>query len=86
MRLTDTTKADTVSSLLKLYAELKVLYPKSVGLDRLPLDFLSATHPEFRTRLSAYMSPRLRKGLPSLFRDIRGLYVDLEKTKVNRVH
>ena len=85
LRLTDTTNENTVSSLLTLYSELKALYPKAVALERLPLDFLPSVHPEFSSRLLAYMQTRLKKGLPSLFRDIRGLYVDETKAQARAV-
>lgn len=70
--------ADQVTALKSLYAELSKKYPQAASVRRLPLDFLSGD--EFRQFLLEYMQKGLRKGVPSLFRDLVSLYQ--EKTKV----
>ena len=63
---------EQVGQLKALYQELADLYPRSAAVRRMPLNFLKG--PEFEERLLAYMQPKLRKGVPSLFRDLKSLY------------
>ena len=61
-----------------LYAELQHTHPRSTVCRRLPLDFArDADH--FRVAAKTYLLPPLRKGVPSLFADIKPLYVDRSK-------
>ena len=65
--------AGTESKLKDLYAELQHHYPRSAVCRRIPLDF--ARDPDyFRIAAKTYMLPPLRKGVPSLFADIKPLY------------
>eukprot|EP00898_Chlorokybus_atmophyticus_P006405 jgi/Chlat1/6766/Chrsp50S06467 len=68
---------DQVTRLKELYAELKNLYPKSSAVKRIPLDFLSGE--DFRIAVDEYVRPFLRKGVPSLFSDVRSLYARADK-------
>lgn len=71
------------SLLLSAYAELRVAHPRASAPRRLPLDIVSADGPagarRFDEMFSAYVLPLLRKGVPSLFADIRPLYADAAK-------
>jgi len=73
--------ASTEGRLKELYAELQHQHPKSTVCRRLPLDFArDATH--FRVACKTYMLPPLRKGVPSLFSDLKPLYAVAEKAAV----
>lgn len=63
---------DQVSKLTALYDELSKEFPRAAAVERIPLTFTSGA--DFETRLIAYLQKRLRKGIPSLFRDLRALY------------
>lgn len=54
------------------YARLRQEHPRSSCCRRLPLDFLQGA--AFESALSDYVRPFLRKGVPSLFADLRPLY------------
>ena len=70
----------TEQKLKDLYAELQHQYPRSTVCRRLPLDF--ARDPaHFRVAAKTYLLPPLRKGVPSLFADIKPLYKDSAKAK-----
>ena len=49
-------------------------YPLSSACKRIPLDFTPAPSPAFTQSLDAYVKRYLRKGIPSLFVDVRPLY------------
>lgn len=59
-------------SKLKLYAELRELYPRSTLARRIPLNY--ATGENFRTLADQYLQRALHKGAPPLFVDLRSLY------------
>ncbi|KAL3930903.1 MAG: hypothetical protein SGPRY_001338, partial [Prymnesium sp.] len=64
-----------------LYKELQAEFPRSVICKRLPLDFArSASY--FREVAADYIIPLIRKGVPSLFADVKPLYVDPQKVEV----
>jgi len=65
--------------LRKLYAELGARHPSAEYCKRAPLDFLTGV--EFEEALRKYVEPPLRKGVPSLFRELSGLYSDADKVK-----
>jgi len=70
--------AEAEAALKALYAELQHTFPKSTVCRRLPLDF--ARDPDhFRVAAKTYLLPPLRKGVPSLFADIKPLYADASK-------
>mmetsp|Transcript_30404 Transcript_30404/g.83776 ORF Transcript_30404/g.83776 Transcript_30404/m.83776 type:complete len:937 (-) Transcript_30404:396-3206(-) len=56
----------------KFFDELQAAHPRSDALQQLILYFL--TGKRFQRRLDDYLRPRLRKGIPSLFRMMRSLY------------
>ena len=61
-----------------LYAELQRERPRSTICKRLPLDF--ARDPTyFKEVATAYIVPLVRKGVPSLFADLKPLYADAAK-------
>ncbi len=49
-------------------------YPVSSACKRIPLDFNPAPSTAFTQSLDAYVKRYLRKGIPSLFVDVRPLY------------
>lgn len=59
-------------AVMAFFDDLQQTYPKSDSLQRLLLYFL--TGERFQSRVDAYLRPRLRKGVPSLFRMLRPLY------------
>mmetsp|Transcript_57910 Transcript_57910/g.135384 ORF Transcript_57910/g.135384 Transcript_57910/m.135384 type:complete len:934 (-) Transcript_57910:30-2831(-) len=63
---------DDEEALVRFYEALQAKYPKSDSIQRLPLYFYKRTR--FQKRLDLYLRPRLRKGIPSLFRMLRPLY------------
>ncbi|KAH7283085.1 hypothetical protein KP509_35G060100 [Ceratopteris richardii] len=71
---------DTVTKLTDLYSDLQRKYPKSVAMKRIPLDFLEIG--SFRSAVDEYMRPLLRKGVPSLFSDLKSLYSQPGKAHV----
>ena len=60
-----------------LYEELQRALPKSLALRRKPLDFLTGAR--FRTAFREFVKAPLRKGVPSLFNDLKPLYTDPAK-------
>lgn len=60
-----------------VYTELAEKYPKAHLVQRLPLDYTAAEALE--PLLFAYISQRLRSGVPSLPADLKSLYADPEK-------
>lgn len=64
-------------SLLELYSQLLKREPRSNALKRVPLNFL--TGGRFKKHFEEYVTPPLRKGVPSLFTDLKPLYKDAEK-------
>jgi peptide alpha-N-acetyltransferase len=69
------------SMLLTAYAELRAAHPRASAPARLPLDIIAVAEggARFDAAFCAYAIPLLRKGVPSLFADIRPLYADTEK-------
>mmetsp|Transcript_26195 Transcript_26195/g.43350 ORF Transcript_26195/g.43350 Transcript_26195/m.43350 type:complete len:859 (+) Transcript_26195:51-2627(+) len=70
--------ADTERTLRKLYEQLIERFPRSMVCRRLPLDF-ARDRAYFIDAFSAYALPYIRKGVPSLFADIKPLSVREEK-------
>jgi len=67
-------------ALLKFYTDLQAEYPKSDSIQRLPLYFYKGKR--FQQRLDLYLRPRIRKGIPSLFRMLRPLYFQEGKAQL----
>jgi len=62
------------TQLCEFFDDLREKYQRNDSLPRLLLFFLNPGK-LFSERLDMYLRPRLRKGVPSLFRMIRGLYL-----------
>lgn len=71
----------TEAKLKVLYAELQHHHPKSTVCRRLPLDF-ARDGAHFRIACKTYILPPLRKGVPSLFADLKPLYRSKPKAEV----
>mmetsp|Transcript_13670 Transcript_13670/g.57854 ORF Transcript_13670/g.57854 Transcript_13670/m.57854 type:complete len:849 (-) Transcript_13670:900-3446(-) len=69
-----------VAELEATYDALAVRYPKSDAVRRLPLDFLSGD--AFAGAVRKYVVGPIRKGVPSLFRNLKSLYADRAKAAV----
>ena len=69
--------AGDVESLVTLYASLREKFPKSDTVARLPLDFLAGD--AFVAAAREYVEKPIRKGVPSLFRNLKALYADSAK-------
>lgn len=72
--------AEQIERITALYASLRDAHPKCNAVQRIPLDFLPVG-PQFRQRLLAYARRRLSRGIPSLFSDLRALYVHAAKAE-----
>eukprot|EP00471_Norrisiella_sphaerica_P001837 CAMPEP_0184490590 /NCGR_PEP_ID=MMETSP0113_2-20130426/18271_1 /TAXON_ID=91329 /ORGANISM="Norrisiella sphaerica, Strain BC52" /LENGTH=888 /DNA_ID=CAMNT_0026874535 /DNA_START=83 /DNA_END=2749 /DNA_ORIENTATION=+ len=69
-----------IKTLSELYDGFKAKWKYCTYAKRFPLTF---THgDDFKARVDAYMRPKLRKGVPSLFRDLKALYGDKFKVSV----
>mmetsp|Transcript_21228 Transcript_21228/g.50279 ORF Transcript_21228/g.50279 Transcript_21228/m.50279 type:complete len:845 (-) Transcript_21228:22-2556(-) len=73
----EVTGGEKQEELLGLYKELQAADPRCACMRRMPLDFL--TGPRFKEAFAAYVTPALRKGVPSLFSDVKPLYKDKAK-------
>jgi len=71
---------DSESARLAIYDKAHDRYPRALLPVTLPLHFL--TGDSFRSRVDAYVKKALRKGIPPLFVQLRGLYVCDEKKRV----
>lgn len=73
------------SVLLTAHDELRAAHPRASAPRRLPLDIVAADTAEGAARFDAlfcaYVLPLLRKGVPSLFADIRPLYAQPAKAE-----
>jgi len=72
---------DDVTKLHELYAEIRMKCPFSAAGKRLPLSFTKAGD-EFTTLVRKYIEKPLRKGVPSLFEDLKNLYENPAKAKM----
>jgi len=60
------------NAVMAFFDELQAAHPKADSLQRLSMYFLAGQN--FKKRLDEYLRPRIRKGVPSLFRIMRPLY------------
>lgn len=66
---------------LKACDDLSAQYPRSRTSSRIALEIIpSADHPQFLPRLDAYVRTFLRRGIPSLFSDIKPMYSQASKS------
>ncbi|KAF8982870.1 N-alpha-acetyltransferase 16, NatA auxiliary subunit [Entomortierella lignicola] len=73
----DNLSADDQVKVLDLFKSLQQKYPRSNAVKRLPLRY--ATGDAFVKTADEYLRNMLRKGVPSLFVNIKTLYADKEK-------
>ncbi|CAJ0877381.1 6030_t:CDS:10 [Entrophospora sp. SA101] len=66
--------------ILDLFKDLAEKYPKSNAIKHFPLSY--AIGDTFRAMIDEYMQAALRKGVPSLFVNLKKLYTDLQKEKI----
>ena len=64
-----------------LYEQLQSKYPRAQQPCRRPLAFTKDVH-KFTELVDRYMRKSLRKGQPALFRDLKSLYLNIEKKNV----
>ncbi|KAF9138665.1 N-alpha-acetyltransferase 16, NatA auxiliary subunit [Mortierella sp. GBA39] len=75
----DNLSAEEEAKLLELFKELQKEYPRSNAAKRLPLRY--ATGDAFVKVADEYMRNNLRKGVPSLFVNMKTLYTNKEKAQ-----
>lgn len=74
--------AAVIAKSLSLCDEVAESHPYSRAASRIALDLVpSGDHPEFLPRADRYIRPFLRRGVPSLFSDIKALYADETKVR-----
>lgn len=73
---------EVTSGLTKLYDELTEKFPKSLTIPRIALNF--AQKNDFKVRLEKYITPYLKKTIPSLFSTLKKLYIFEDKTNIIR--
>mmetsp|Transcript_4397 Transcript_4397/g.4206 ORF Transcript_4397/g.4206 Transcript_4397/m.4206 type:complete len:377 (+) Transcript_4397:686-1816(+) len=66
--------------ILGVYTELQGIFPRSTMMFRLELDLLDVAG--FPAAFDRYMTKRVRKGIPSLFSDIKGLLKTPSKAEI----
>jgi len=76
-QLEEAIQPDSITSRLAIYDKAHEKYPRALLPVTLPLHFL--TGDSFRVRVDAYIKKALRKGIPPLFVQLRGLYASDEK-------
>lgn len=67
---------------LKLFDKLASFYPKSDPPKFVPLLFLPASHPEFKSRVREYLLSQLKRGFPATFVNLKPLYKNLAKRAI----
>ncbi|KAG0580042.1 hypothetical protein M758_4G144800 [Ceratodon purpureus] len=72
--------SEQVQKLVEVYSDLSKKYPRSAAAKRIPLDLLEGD--AFKAAVSMYVRPFLRKGVPSLFSDLRSLYSHPGKVEI----
>eukprot|EP00232_Nephroselmis_pyriformis_P011093 CAMPEP_0182873838 /NCGR_PEP_ID=MMETSP0034_2-20130328/12564_1 /TAXON_ID=156128 /ORGANISM="Nephroselmis pyriformis, Strain CCMP717" /LENGTH=757 /DNA_ID=CAMNT_0025006513 /DNA_START=71 /DNA_END=2340 /DNA_ORIENTATION=- len=65
------------TKLAALYTSYQEKFPKANAPRRIPLDFLAGA--EFEAALAQYIQMPLKKGIPSLYSDLKPLYADKDK-------
>jgi len=69
-----------VAGLKALYEGLAEQYPKSAAVKRIPLESLEGA--DFQAAAEMYVLRFLQKGIPSLFSDLKSLYVNPAKVEI----
>lgn len=70
--------ADAVAT---VYAALQEQYPHSTVARRSPLDFMPGDSSAFEAAADVFVRKYIAKGIPSLFAELKPLYVDVKKTE-----
>lgn len=79
-RIANVADMEAVSCALAVCDELTTAFPRSRTAQRIALDIIpDPTHPEFVPRVDAYVRPFLRRGIPSLFSDLKPMYTNSTK-------
>ncbi|KAF2842372.1 TPR-like protein [Patellaria atrata CBS 101060] len=73
----DRLKEESINRLAELYESLAKKDERVDAPRRIPLDFLQGC--SFRSAADSYLKPRLNKGIPSLFANVKALYKDTSK-------
>jgi hypothetical protein len=68
---------DKYAQLKALYADLAARFPKCSAVQRVPLSFLVGD--DFTAAAAPYVTAAIKKGVPSLFKNLRDLYADADK-------
>ncbi|ORX89186.1 n-alpha-acetyltransferase 15, NatA auxiliary subunit-like protein [Basidiobolus meristosporus CBS 931.73] len=68
------------SQAIELIQELIATYPRSNLLKRYPLSLVNGE--QFKQQVAIYLQQQLRKGVPSLFVNLKDLYTNSEKVKI----
>ncbi|CAM0142641.1 hypothetical protein VKS41_002804 [Umbelopsis sp. WA50703] len=76
----DNLTAEQQSTMLGIFDDIQKDYPRSNAARNLPLNYAKGEN--FRNRADVYMQTALRKGVPSLFVDIKRLYTDSDKENI----
>lgn len=70
--------ADAVAT---IYAALQEQYPHSTVARRRPLDFIAGESSAFEAAADVFVRKYIAKGIPSLFAELKPLYVDVKKAE-----
>jgi N-alpha-acetyltransferase 15/16, NatA auxiliary subunit len=74
--------AGDADSLAAVYAALQEQYPHSTVARRKPLDFLPGESAAFEVAADAFVRKYIAKGIPSLFAELKPLYIDHKKAEI----
>ncbi|RHZ63326.1 hypothetical protein Glove_330g14 [Diversispora epigaea] len=66
--------------IITIYKELSQKYPKSNAIKRFPLQYITGEN--FKTLVDEYIRAALRKGVPSLFVNLKNFYDNPQKEKI----
>ncbi|KAI8053722.1 NMDA receptor-regulated protein 1-domain-containing protein [Syncephalis plumigaleata] len=76
----DTSDKSQENQIVEAYDQLATQYPRSNLLKRLPLNYMHGD--TFQQRIDTYFKAMLRKGVPSLFANIKSLYADTKRVEI----
>ncbi|KAI9596121.1 NMDA receptor-regulated protein 1-domain-containing protein [Syncephalis fuscata] len=71
---------EKLRNVVEIFDDLIDSYPRSNLLKRLPLNYLHGD--DFKQRIDVYFKAMLRKGVPSLFANIKALYTDVKRVDI----
>mmetsp|Transcript_514 Transcript_514/g.557 ORF Transcript_514/g.557 Transcript_514/m.557 type:complete len:378 (-) Transcript_514:25-1158(-) len=73
-------KCRNPEEILSVYAELQESFPRSTAMFRVELELSESAY--FASTFDKYLTKRIRKGIPSLFSDIKSLLKTPEKSEI----